>query len=322
MSFQKNFTVGNLTLLNNIIYAPVAEYTDFAYRRLIRDFHKGLMFCEMIKMEALIRDKSTRLLKYTKQMKPIGAQLVGSNANIAPDAAKKLQDLGFDLIDLNCGCPSFKITKDGSGAAMLKTPKLIFEILKKIVKAVKIPVSVKIRLGWDENSIVASEIVKIAKDAGCSMITIHGRTKKQGFSGRSNLEQIKLCKTIAKNDILVIGNGDLYTPEDVERMFDYTKVDGVMIARGMLSSVWLSSDIESYFTKKQKLNISKKQVLLKYISYLVEEKKEKAIFDLRRMSGWILKEMKDIKALRVAINLAKSIDESIKLIESFDWQEK
>ncbi|NGX29736.1 MAG: putative tRNA-dihydrouridine synthase [Candidatus Anoxychlamydiales bacterium] len=322
MSFKKDFAIGSLKLPHNIIYAPLAEYTDFAYRRLIRDFHIGLMFCEMIKMEALVREKSTKLLKYTKNMLPIGAQLLGANSNVATDAARKLEDLGFDIIDFNCGCPVQKVTKDGSGAAMLKNPKQIFEILKKLVEAVKIPVSIKIRLGWDDNSIVASEIVKIAIDAGAKMITIHGRTKKQGYSGRSNWDYIKECKNVAKNDILVIGNGDLYTPDDVKSMFESTNVDGVMIARGMLSSPWLSSDIESYFTNKNKPNISRKKILLKYISYLIEEKKDKAVFDLRRISGWFLRGSRDIKSLRIGINAAVNIDETIKLIERFNWEEE
>ncbi|NGX48428.1 MAG: putative tRNA-dihydrouridine synthase [Candidatus Anoxychlamydiales bacterium] len=322
MSFKKDFFIGSLKLPHNIIYAPLAEYTDFAYRRLIRNFHTGLMFCEMIKMEALVREKSTKLLKYTKNMMPIGAQLLGSNSSVATDAAKKLEDLGFDIIDFNCGCPVQKVTKDGSGSAMLKNPKLIFEILEKIVKAVNIPVSIKIRLGWDDNSIVASEIVKIAIDAGAKMITIHGRTRKQGYSGKANWDYIKECKQVAKNDILVIGNGDLYTPEDVKSMFESTSVDGVMIARGMLSTPWLSSDIESHFTKKERANVSRKEVLLKYISYLIEEKKEKAVFDLRRISGWFLRGSRDIKSLRIGINGATSIDESIELIDSFNWEDK
>ncbi|NGX52030.1 MAG: putative tRNA-dihydrouridine synthase [Candidatus Anoxychlamydiales bacterium] len=322
MSFKKDFSIGSLKLPHNIIYAPLAEYTDFAYRRLIRNFHSGLMFCEMIKMEALVREKSTKLLKYTKNMLPIGAQLLGSNLSVVTDAAKKIEDLGFSLIDFNCGCPVQKVTKDGSGSAMLKTPKLIFEILKKIVKAVNIPVSIKIRLGWDDNSIVANEIVKIAIDAGAKMITIHGRTRKQGYSGKANWDFIEECKQVAKNEILVIGNGDLYTLEDVKTMFESTNVDGVMIARGMLASPWLSSDIESYFTKKDKLNISRKKIILKYISYLIEEKKEKAVFDLRRISGWFLRGGKDIKSLRVGINGATSIDEAIKLIDRFNWENK
>ncbi|NGX34240.1 MAG: putative tRNA-dihydrouridine synthase [Candidatus Anoxychlamydiales bacterium] len=322
MSFKKDFKIGNLKLSHNIIYAPLAEYTDFSYRRLLRNFHTGLMFCEMIKMEALIREKSTKLLEYTKDMKPIGAQLLGANPNVAQDAAKKLEDLGFDIIDFNSGCPVPKVVKDGSGAAMLKNPKLIFDVLEKIIKAVNIPVSIKIRLGWDDNSIVAKEIVRIAKDVGCSMITIHGRTKKQGYSGRANWQAIKECKEVAKNDILVIGNGDLYCIDDVNSMFDLTQADGVMIARGMLSSPWLSMGVENCFTKKKQPKILRKEVLLKYISYLIEEKREKAVFDLRRISGWFLRGFKDIKYLRVGINAATHIDEAIKLINRFNWEEE
>ena len=125
MSFIKNFKIGSLVLPNNIIYAPMAEYTDYSYRKLIRHFHKGLIFCEMVKMEALVRNKCSHILKYDENMRTIGAQICGSNPLIVKDAAMMIQDLGFDLIDLNCGCPVPKIVKDGSGAALLKTPTLI-----------------------------------------------------------------------------------------------------------------------------------------------------------------------------------------------------
>lgn len=320
MNFKRNFQIGSIRLSHNIIYAPLAEYTDFAFRRLLRHFHTGLFFCEMVKMQALIREKSTKLLKYTKNMKPIGAQLCGADPTIVKDAAMIIEDLGFDVIDLNCGCPVSKVVKDGSGSAMLKNPNLIFEILQTMVKAVNIPVSVKIRLGWDNNSIVAKEVVKIAIDAGCKAITVHGRTKKQGYSGKANWDYIRECKEIAKNDILVIGNGDLYNSDDVKNMFDQTKVDGVMIARGMLAQPWLSSDVESFFDSKTNPIVSRKDTLLKYIEYVREEKANRAIYDLRRISGWFLRGFKNIKNLRVQINSSSSIDETIKLIQDFSWE--
>jgi len=322
MSFKRNFKIGNLILPNNIIYAPLAEYTDFAFRRLIRYFHKGLMFCEMVKMEALVREKSCHLLKYTEDMRPIGAQICGTNPRVAKDAAKKIEDLGFDIIDLNCGCPVSKVVKDGSGSALLKNHKLIFEILNSIKKSVNIPVSVKIRIGWDDNTICAKEIVKIAKDAGCSAITIHGRTKKQGYSGKARWEYIKECKDVA-SDILVIGNGDLNNSTDVENMFQQTNCDGVMLARGMLSNPQLSSEIENYFniTNASEMKLDIKSALLKYVSYILEEKTGwKTLLDLRRISGWLLREKKNIKQLRIEINAAQSIEEAIELIKSFNWE--
>ncbi|NGX35802.1 MAG: putative tRNA-dihydrouridine synthase [Candidatus Anoxychlamydiales bacterium] len=323
MSFKKSFKIKNLILDSNIFYAPLAEYTDFAYRKLLRHYHKGLMFCEMIKMEALVREKTTKQLKYTQNMRPIGAQLCGANLNVVKEASKKIEDQGFDWIDLNCGCPVPKVTKDGSGAALLKNPKLISDMLKTITSSVNIPVSVKIRAGWDDNSICFSEIVKIAIDAGCSAITIHGRTKKQGYSGKSNWDYIKQCKEIAGDKILVIGNGDLYTPQDVKDIFDKTACDGVMIARGMLQTPWLSLDVENYYNKKQNEKIIIKDVLLKYIDYVMQEKDGKnAVFDLRRISGWILRGYKDIKQLRIVINKADSITEIRDNITSFGWEKQ
>ena len=322
MSFKKSFKIKDLVLDSNIFYAPLAEYTDFAFRRLLRFYHKGLMFCEMVKMEALVREKNTKILKYTEDMRPIGAQICGANPQVAKDAAKKIEDLGFDLIDLNCGCPVQKITKDGSGAALLKNPKQISQILNAMTATVNIPVSVKIRTGWDDNSICFEEIVKVAKDSGASVLTIHGRTKKQGYSGRSNWDHIKKCKEIAGNEILVIGNGDLYTIKDVKDIFEKTACDGVMIARGMLQTPWLSENIENYLTKKQEKKINIKDVMLKYIDYVVQEKTmSRAVFDIRRISGWLLRGCKNIKQLRIAINKAISITEVIENIQSFNWEQ-
>ena len=322
MSYTKDFRIGNLILPNNIIYAPLAEYTDFPYRKLVREFHKGLIFCEMIKMEALVRKKSLSLLKYKNEMHPIGAQIVGSNPNIAADAAKLIEDMGFDIIDLNCGCPSPKLTKDQSGAALLNNPKLIQDIVYEMSRAVKIPVTIKIRLGWDENSIVAEEIVSLAEEAGAKAITIHARTKKQGYSGKARWEFIERCKKKAKS-ILVIGNGDLYTPQDVDEMFKQTKCDGVMIARGMLSNPWLSEYVEEYFAQKfeKKDPIFRKVNLIKYIRYILEEKdKEKAYIDIRKISGWYLRDVDNIKNLRIKLMGIKDIDLIIKEIEEFVWQ--
>lgn len=321
MSFKKKFNIGSLVLSNNILYAPLAEYSDFAFRRFIRHYHDGLIFCEMIKMEALVREKSMSILKYSQELKPIGAQICGSNPNIAKDAAKIIEDLGFDIIDLNCGCPVPKIVKDGSGAAMLKNPSLIFQILNNIKASVKIPVSVKIRIGWDENSVCAKEIVKIAEDAGCAAITIHGRTKKQGYSGKSDWSYIKECKDIA-SEILVIGNGDLYTPNDVDMIFNQTKCDGVMISRGMLQTPNLSTQIENYFENNKTFvsKFDKKSAILKYIEYCIEEKGiEKTIFDIRKMCGWLFRDVKNIKQLRIDINSTSSVLKAIDLINNFDW---
>ncbi|OGN65410.1 MAG: tRNA dihydrouridine synthase DusB [Chlamydiae bacterium RIFCSPLOWO2_01_FULL_28_7] len=319
MTYKKNFNIGSLSLYNNVLFAPLAEYTDFPFRRLLRLFHKGLIYCEMTKMEALVREKCSTILKYESDMHPIGAQICGTKKDLAYDSAKILEDLGFDIIDLNCGCPVSKIVKDGSGAAMLKDVNNIYAVLKNMVDAVKIPVTVKIRIGWDENSIIVKDVVKAAEEAGAKAITVHGRTKSQGYSGNSRWEYIKLAKETAK-EIKVIGNGDIYTAIDTKNIFDFTNCDGIMISRGILKMPWISQEIESFFENtygSRDWNF-RKNLLLKYIEFILEDSNEqKAIFDIRRISGWILRELDGIKNLRIAINSSNSINDIIKDIRSF-----
>src|SRR3990167_11338474 len=318
MTYKKNFNIGSLSLYNNVLFAPLAEYTDFPFRRLLRLFHKGLIYCEMTKMEALVREKCSTILKYESDMHPIGAQICGTKKDLAYDSAKILEDLGFDIIDLNCGCPVSKIVKDGSGAAMLKDVNNIYAVLKNMVDAVKIPVTVKIRIGWDENSIIVKDVVKAAEEAGAKAITVHGRTKSQGYSGNSRWEYIKLAKETAK-EIKVIGNGDIYTAIDTKNIFDFTNCDGIMISRGILKMPWISQEIESFFenTYESRDWNFRKNLLLKYIEFILEDSNEqKAIFDIRRISGWILRELDGIKNLRIAINSSNSINDIIKDIRS------
>jgi tRNA-dihydrouridine synthase B len=319
MTFKENFSLGKLLLPHNIIFAPLAEYTDFPFRRFIRKYHKGLIFCEMVKMEALIRDKCEGILKYLPSMHPIGAQLCGANPVVAAEAAKIIEDKGFDVIDLNCGCPVHKVVKDGSGSALLKTPSTIYKVLKEITSSVSIPVTVKVRLGWDDNSICASEIVKIAIDAGCSAITIHGRTKKQMYSGKADWEAIAACKAEYPG-FTIFANGDIYTPEDVKNALEKTLCDGVMIARGMLKNPNITEEIIGIFSKCKKNELDKKEALLEYIEYSIEEKgKVKALYDIRKMCGWILRGSENIKYLRIAVNEAASINEAKKHLMDFIW---
>ncbi len=321
--FKKKFSIGNLDLKNNIIYAPLAGYTDYSFRKITRLFNPGLIFCEMVKMEALIRKKSENLLHFEPDMHPIGAQLCGANPKIAKEAAKIIEDLGFDILDLNCGCPVHKVVKDGSGSALLKTPELIGDLITEMSAAVKIPVTAKIRIGWDSNSINAAQITRVAEEAGAKAITVHGRTKTQGYRGKSNWDYIKACKDVAKN-ILVIGNGGLYTFEDVRSMFELTHCDGVMIARGMLSEPWLAEDIEYNFCEKSinRAPLFKKNIFLKHIDNILEDQiDKKTLYEIRRIGAWYLRGQKGIKSLRIQINQASNAKEAIDFIKSFDWEE-
>ena len=207
-------------------------------------YHPGLIFCEMIKMDALIRHDpgSYRVLDYEADTHPIGAQLCGSKPELAGPCAKIIEELGFDVVDFNCGCPVDKVTKDNSGSGMLKYPEAIGEILANMVAAVKIPVPVKVRAGWDENSINSPLITKIAEEAGAKAIFVHGRTRAQAYRGPANWDYIKACKQAAK-EILVFGNGGVVDAESAEKMFEVTGCDGLLLSRGILGSPWLIEEI-------------------------------------------------------------------------------
>lgn len=318
--FQKDFYLHQKKLPNNIFYAPLAGFTDLPYRKMALPYQVGLQFCEMVKMEPLLRgDPNTlRILDYEPTMHPIGAQLCGSNPKIAKEAAQKIEDLGFDVLDLNCGCPVDRITKDGSGSGLLKQPELLGEILSQLVSAVKIPVTVKIRAGWDENHINAPEITQIAEQAGAAAIGIHGRTREQGYRGSSDREVIQACKQVAKK-ILVLGNGDLFHAQDVYHMFEQTGCDGVLISRGTMGQPWIVEDVRRWYTGNPLLSISmkeRKEALQKHFAYVVSYQNEKkAILEMRKISCLYLKEFPGVKEFRRQLSHIDSLVSAQKIIE-------
>ncbi|MBI5346170.1 MAG: tRNA dihydrouridine synthase DusB [Chlamydiae bacterium] len=322
MNSNTALKLGDLILPNNILYAPLAGFTDLAFRRIAKQFKPGLMFCEMVKIEALIRgiDNTLDMLEYDEDMHPIGAQICGSNPKLSKECAKIIEDKGFDIIDFNCGCPVNKVIKDGSGSAMLKTPELIGEILSEIISGVKIPVSVKVRIGWDFNSINILDIVQIAEKAGAAAITIHGRTRSQGYSGPSNWEYIKESKKIAKK-IKVIGNGGLFEPLDIEKMFKETNCDGVMVARGALQKPWIAKEWESYCLNKQEgFFIDKKALFLEHLHYTQMICHERQVLlEMKKIAASYLKNLKDIKHLRIAIMNSSSTEDVFSAVNNFNW---
>lgn len=288
-------------------------------------YRPGLIFCEMIKMEALIRhDTGTyRLLDFDGSMHPIGAQLCGSNPAIAGPCAKIIEELGFDLVDLNCGCPVDKVTKDNSGSGMLKNPERIGEVVANMVAAVKIPVTIKIRAGWDEKSINAALVTKIAEEAGAKIIFVHGRTREQGYHGPANWDHIKDCKEAAKT-IQVFGNGDIVDVESAARMFAHTGCDGILLARGTFGHPWLIEEIYRHFLGEEAKPMSSqdlRDVFLQHLEYILQyQVKKKATQDLRRIGSWYLKKVQGVKELKEAVAHVENIDEVIGKIRAFDWE--
>lgn len=326
MSFlKKPFKLGSIELPSNVLCAPLAGCSDVPFRRMTSRYGPGLIYTEMVKMDALIRNDphTFRILDFERSMHPIGGQICGSKPEIAGACAKIIEDLGFDVVDLNCGCPVDKVTKDGSGSAMLKMPQKIGEIISNMVAAVKIPVTVKIRAGWDENSIVSVEITEIAEKAGASAICIHGRTRAQAYKGPANRDYISMAKKAAKN-IKVIANGDVFDPPSAKEIFERTGSDAILLARGTMGQPWLIEDIYRFFeegTLPQRTSFDYKNALLDHIAHIISYQPErKALLDIRRVGCFYLKTGRGTKHLKEALNKSASIEEVYFHINNFAWE--
>lgn len=321
-SLKIPFKLGHLQLPNNILYAPLAGCSDYPFRQMSAKYRPGIVYCEMVKMDALIRhDQGTfHMLDYARRMHPIGGQICGSKADIAGQAAKIIEDLGFDVVDLNCGCPVDKVTKDGSGSGMMKNPQLIGEVIANMVAAVKIPVTVKIRAGWDENSINAPLITQIAEQAGAQAICIHGRTRQQAYRGPANWDWIKACKDVAK-DIQIIGNGDVFDALAAEKMFIHTGCDAILVSRGTLGQPWIVEDIIRHLSREQSIPRTVedcRQALLEHFYHTVSyHHARRVVVDMRRVGCWYLKKSAGTRAFREQISRAESLEQVRDLIMNF-----
>lgn len=316
------YKIGSKSLPNNVFYAPLAGCSDFPFRKMSAKFRPGLMYCEMVKMDALVRyDQNTfHMLDFSSDMHPIGGQICGSKPEIAAHAARIVEDLGFDVIDLNCGCPVDKVTKDGSGSGMLKNPELIGEIIANMVAAVKIPVTVKIRAGWDESQINAPMITQIAEKAGAKAICIHGRTRQQAYKGPANWDWIKQCKEAA-NTIQVIGNGDLFDADAAKRMFEQTKCDAILISRGTLGQPWIVEDVVRLLSGLPPISRNSEDCRQQLLEHFLETAQyhlpRRVVVDMRRVGCWYLKKSSGTRAFRELISKADSIHQVEDLIRHF-----
>ncbi|MCB1111601.1 MAG: tRNA dihydrouridine synthase DusB [Chlamydiales bacterium] len=322
MTKKQPFQLGNTELPNNIFYAPLAGCSDFPFRKMSAKYGPGLMYCEMVKMDALVRhDPNTfHMLDYDKDMHPIGGQICGSKPEIAGQAARMIEELGFDVIDLNCGCPVDKVTKDGSGSGLLKNPQKIGDILANMVAAVKIPVTVKIRAGWSEEEINAPLITKIAEEAGAAAICIHGRTRKQAYRGPANWDYIKQCVE-ARTSIKVIGNGDVFDGYAAKRMFEETGCDAVLVSRGTMGQPWIVEDILHVLDgldPRERSVEEVRQELLEHFEYTRAYRSDRRVcVDMRRVGCWYIKKSAGTRAFRGLISKAVSTDEVRRLITEF-----
>lgn len=317
--------IKSICLKSPIVYAPLAGFSDYPYRRMSALYHPALMFCEMVKVEGLhyCPKRTLKLLDFSEEMRPIGGQLCGSRPELMGESARVLEGLGFDLIDLNCGCPTDRITKDGSGSGLLKSPDLIGKIVEQIVEAVSIPVTVKIRSGWDFEHINVEEVVRIIKEAGASAVFVHGRTRAQGYQGPSNKEYIKRAKQAAGKDFPVFGNGDIFSPEAAKEMLEATSCDGLLIARGTMGAPWIVKQIEDYLRTGTYQPVSfatRKQAFLQHLQWIEEyyQSEEKFLVDTRKLCGHYLILSAKVRQLRADLAKASSSKEVYDAILSFE----
>ena len=305
--------IGNLKLENPYILAPMAGVTDLPFRLLCKEQGAGLLCMEMISAKALqYKNKNTKvLLAIHPQEYPVSLQLFGSDPKIISEQAKRIEDLPFQILDINMGCPVPKVVKNGEGSALMKNPKLAGEIIRQTVKAIDKPVTVKIRKGFDDEHVNAVEMAKIAEDAGAAAVAVHGRTREQFYSGRADWNIIRQVKEAVS--IPVIGNGDLLTAEDVIAMEAQTGCDGFMIARGAQGNPWIFRQILHYFETGEHLAKPTleevTQMILRHARMMLEFKGEYiGIREIRKHAAWYTAGYPNSARLRVAINNVESFE--------------
>lgn len=290
------FRIGNVELKNNVILAPMAGVCNSAFRKIVKEMGCGLIYAEMVSDKGLIyNSKKTKDMLYVEEVeRPITQQIFGNDVDTFVEAARMVYDIMKpDIIDINMGCPVPKVAvKSQAGSALLKNPKLIKEIVTEVVKCVPIPVTVKIRSGWDKESINAVEVAKICEAAGVSAICVHGRTRSQGYSGKADLDIIKQVKEAV--NIPVIGNGDIVDYKSAKHMLEYTGCDAIMIGRGVLGNPWLIKEIVTYLEEGIVLDKPSYQdkinMCFKHLNYLLEIKPEKvAVLEMRSHVAWYIK---------------------------------
>ncbi len=316
--------IGNVEIKNKIVLAPMAGISNTSYRKIIKEMGAGLIYAEMVSDKAIMydNDKTFELLKMTDNERPIAQQIFGSDINSFVVAAKKVEETQHpDIIDINMGCPVPKVAiRAQAGSALLKHPDKIYEIVKAVVNAVSIPVTVKIRSGWDEKSINAVEVAMVCEKAGASAITIHARTRSQGYSGKADWNIIKQVKEAV--NIPVIGNGDVTSPELAKKMLDETNCDAVMIGRGVLGNPWLIRDCLSYLEKgiipKPPTNEERIDMMKKHYELLLEDKPEKvANLEIRSFILYYLKGMPKSKEIKNKICQSKTSEEMFNILKEY-----
>ena len=320
-----SFYIGNVLIKNQVVLAPMAGISNTSYRKIIKSMGAGLIYAEMVSDKAICygNDKTLELLNMSDEERPIAQQIFGSDIDSFVIAAKKIYEIMHpDIIDINMGCPVPKVAiKNQAGSALLKNPAKIKEIVTAVVNSVPIPVTVKIRSGWDDKHINAVEVAKVCEEAGAKAIAIHARTRAQGYSGHADWNIIKEVKENVS--IPVIGNGDVTSCYLAKKMLDETGCDAVMIGRGVIGNPWLIRDCVNYLenglepiqvTPQEKINMMRRHYEL-----LLEDKNETvAMLEIRMFIMYYLKGLPGSKEIKVKICNAKSSEEMFKILDEYE----
>ena len=315
----KPLQIGSVTLPNNLILAPMAGVTDLPFRLLCKEQGAGLLCMEMISAKAILyKNKNTEeLMSIDSRENPVSLQLFGSDPDIMAGIARQIEDRPFDILDINMGCPVPKIVNNGEGSALMKNQRLAGEIIRKCVDAIRKPVTVKIRKGFDDDHVNAVEMAKIAEDAGAAAVAVHGRTRQQYYSGKADWDIIRQVKEAVS--IPVIGNGDLLCAEDVIAMQEQTGCDGFMIARGAQGNPWIFQQILHYFETGEimaKPSFEEvRDMILRHAQMMIDFKGEYiGIREIRKHAAWYTAGYKNSSKLRVAINAVENLEDLAKTL--------
>ena len=314
MAIIRTLQIGNVTLENNLILAPMAGVSDLPFRLLCREQGAGLVCMEMVSAKAILyKNRNTEeLLTIDPKEHPISLQLFGSDPDIISEIAKQIEERPFDILDLNMGCPVPKVVNNGDGSALMKNPRLAGEIIEKTARAIKKPLTVKIRKGFDDAHVNAVELAHIAQESGAAAVAVHGRTREQYYAGHADWDIIRQVKEAVS--IPVIGNGDIRTPEDVAAMAEQTGCDGYMIARGAEGNPWIFRQILHYFETGEHLSrpdfSEVTEMLLRHAKMQIDCKGDyTGIREIRKHAAWYTAGYRNSSKLRGRINEVENYEQ-------------